>query len=216
MDDRRSFAILVYEDVEPIDIGATFGVLSMARRIVPDLEMFLVAEHAGPVRLTNGLVVQAEYGYADCPRADALIVTGGSGWVDQCVRRQTLDFVLRMSGRGLVASVCTGGCILAASGLLDGRQATTRRVGADGEETPLQKLASSHPQIESVEAVLVDSGAVITGGGVTLGIDTTLHLLERFFGREVAKETARIMEYEVAWEANSRALPTYRRLHGSV
>ena len=50
------FAILVYDGVEPIDVGATHGVLSMARRIAPEISMFLVAPRAGPVRLANNLV----------------------------------------------------------------------------------------------------------------------------------------------------------------
>ena len=56
-DDRAAmrFGIVVYEGVEPIDLGATFGVLSMARRIEPAIEMFLVAERPGPVRLASGL-----------------------------------------------------------------------------------------------------------------------------------------------------------------
>ena len=69
------FGIVVYEDVEPIDIGATYGVLSMARRIEPSIEMFLVAARAGAVRLLAGLEMVAHHGFADCPPADAFIVT---------------------------------------------------------------------------------------------------------------------------------------------
>jgi transcriptional regulator GlxA family with amidase domain len=74
--ERRTFAIHVYDDVETIDIGATFGVLSMARRIVPGIRAFLVAERAGNIRAANGLCFTADYDYANCPAADALIVTG--------------------------------------------------------------------------------------------------------------------------------------------
>jgi transcriptional regulator GlxA family with amidase domain len=48
---------------------------------------------------------------------------------------------------------------------------------------------------------------VLTGGGVSLGIDMTLHLIQRFLGREIAEETARILEYRRAWQANAAALP---------
>src|SRR5687768_11185947 len=60
------FAIFIYEGVEPIDL-ATFGVLSMARRVAPEIEAFTVARAAGPVTLANGLVVLAQHGLADCP-----------------------------------------------------------------------------------------------------------------------------------------------------
>jgi transcriptional regulator GlxA family with amidase domain len=59
----------------------------------------------------------------------------------------------------------------------------------------------------AIEARVVDTGSVLTGGGVSLGIDMTLHLIARFAGSEVADETARILEYRNAWRANAAALP---------
>ena len=67
-----TFIIHAYDEVEPIDIGATFGVLSMAKRVDPGIEMALVARKAGPVRLANGLEINAPYGVADCPAGDVL------------------------------------------------------------------------------------------------------------------------------------------------
>ena len=58
-----------------------------------------------------------------------------------------------------------------------------------------------------MEARVVDTGTVLTGGGVSLGIDMTLHLIGRFLGREIAEDTARILEYRRAWRANAAALP---------
>jgi transcriptional regulator GlxA family with amidase domain len=204
------FAILLYEGVEPVDL-ATYGVLSMARRIAPGISMFTVAPSAGEVRLANGLRVIADHGFADCPEADALIVTGGPGWARQCESPGTLDF-LRSYARGrIVAGVCTGAMILAAAGLLEGRGATTKREAAEGEEPAVDVMRRRHPGIAvRADASLVDCGAVVTGGGVTLGIDATLHLLARLLGEEVARECARIMEYERAWRANREALPVVR------
>lgn len=200
------FAILVYEGVEPIDIGATFGVLSMARRVVPEIAMFLVAERAGPVRLANGLTVLADHGYADCPPHDILMILGGPGWLAQAKNRSTLDFIRRQAAiRATVASVCTGGLILAATGLLKGRRATTKRHVIGDERSPLGVMREEHPDVDVVEARLVDQGEIITGGGVTLAIDATLHLIERLFGSAAASETARIMEYQTAWRANKDA-----------
>jgi transcriptional regulator GlxA family with amidase domain len=96
--------------------------------------------------------------------------------------------------------------ILAASGLLDGRHATTKRHGFEGEPSPLRRMREEHPAIQVLEARLVDEGAVITGGGVTLCIDSTLHLLRRFVSEDVARKTAEAMEYSRAWEANRLAL----------
>lgn len=54
---------------------------------------------------------------------------------------------------------------------------------------------------------VVDEDRVITGGGVSLCIDTMLHLLKRVFGAEMAAETARIIEYQRAWAANLEQFP---------
>ena len=204
------FAILIYADVEPIDIGATFGVLSMARRVAPEIEMFLVAARAGPVRAANGLVVQADYGYDDCPEAEVLLVTGGPGWTQMADDAATLAFVRGRAGGGkrgeTVASVCTGGMILAAAGLLDGLRATTKREVLDDEASPLGLLGESYPAVEAVAARYVDAGAIVTGGGVSLAIDVTLHLIERLCGQAKAEETARIIEYSAAARVNEERL----------
>lgn len=199
-------AILVYEGTEPIDL-ATYGVLSMARRVAPGIEMFLVAERAGPVVLAGGLTVIADHGYADAPPVDVLVITGGPGWQRQAQSAATLEFVRRYSAGVCVAAVCTGGMILAASGMLDGKAATTKREVIGAEASPLALMRERHPAIRALDARLVDCGTVLTGGGVTLCIDMTLHLVARFLGEAVARETARIIEYSAALEANEARLP---------
>jgi transcriptional regulator GlxA family with amidase domain len=202
------FAILVYDGVEPIDVGGTFGVLSMAKRVEPAISMFLVAADAGPVRMANGLTVIAEHGYGDCPPADVLMVLGGPGWPAQAENADTLAFIRRMAPIATVASVCTGGMILAAAGVLAGRPATTKCQVFGQERSPLSVMGEKYPDIDTVAARLVDCGPVVTGGGVTLCIDATLHMIERLCGAATAAETARIIEYREAWQANKNAYKT--------
>lgn len=205
-----TFAIFVYDDVEPIDIGATYGVLSIARRIIPQIEMFTVARQSGDVRLTNDLMMRAHHGFSDCPPFDIMIVTGGPGWQQQCRDPETLSFLQNVASRADVASVCTGGMILAAAGLLDGRIATTRRHGVAGENTPLQRMRTEYGRVKPVEALIVDSGAVVTGGGVSLGIDTMLYVLGRLYGEAKVKEVARLLEYDRARAANMAHLTIHQ------
>lgn len=201
------FGILIYEGVEPVDL-ATYGVLSMARRVAPGISMFTVAPAKGPVEFANGLTVLADHGYDDCPPSDVLIVTGGPGWMAQCSNPATLAFLRDYRPARVMAGVCTGGMILAAAGLLDGLVATTKREVIGAEVPPVNLMRERHPQVRVEEAAgLVDCGAIVTGGGVTLGIDATLHLLARLLGQGVADETARIMEYSRAWRANREAMP---------
>jgi transcriptional regulator GlxA family with amidase domain len=200
------FGIFIYDGVEPIDL-ATFGVLSMARRIAPEISICTIAPKAGMVQLSNGLRVVAEFGIDNAPACDVVIVTGGPGWMAQASEPATLAYIRAVHAKGRIASVCTGGMILAASGVLDGGAATTKREVVPPETSPLQAMRDWHPYIDTREAMLVESGGVITGGGVTLCIDTTLHLLALTLGQHVADETARIMEYSRAWRANRDAFP---------
>lgn len=202
-------AILIYPDVEPIDL-ATYGVLSMARRVAPQISMFTVADQAGIVPLANGLKVVADHGYDDAPAADVLIITGGAGWQQQVQSPRTLDYIRRCSRDISVAAVCTGGMILAASGVLDGHSATTKREVFGAEISPLKLMRERYPAINALDARLVDSGRVLTGGGVSLCIDMTLYLVERFVGAAAARETARIIEYSAALEANEARLPAVK------
>src|SRR5271168_2356501 len=161
------FGIFIYDGVEPIDL-ATFGVLSMARRIAPEIEICTIAPQAGPVALANGLKVSADFGIDDAPPCDLVIVTGGPGWVAQAESISTLGYIRRVHASGRIASVCTGGMILAASGILNGGPATTKREVVPPETSPLAAMRATYPQIDVREALLVDRGSVVTGGGVSL------------------------------------------------
>ena len=195
------FGIFIYDGVEPIDL-ATFGVLSMARRIAPQIEICTLAPTAGIVRLSNGLEVIAQYGIEDAPACDIVIVTGGPGWEDQAKSAATLGYIRRVHASGRIASVCTGAMILAASGILDNGAATTKRSVVPPEVSPLARMHAMYPRIDVKEAPIVDTGTVVTGGGVSLCIDTTLQILQHMLGEHVASETARIIEYQRAREAN--------------
>jgi transcriptional regulator GlxA family with amidase domain len=200
------FGVLIYEGTEAIDL-ATFGVLSMARRIRPEIELCTIAPRGGVTMLANGLRVIADYDLQTAPHLDVLIVTGGPGWPEQARSPEMLEFLRRRAARIPVVSVCTGGMILAASGLLDHKTATTKRAVIAPELSPLQELRNQHPNVTVREASLVDEGDIVTGGGVSLCIDTMLHLLKKSFGAEVAAETARIIEYQRAWAANLEQFP---------
>lgn len=200
------FGVFIYDEVEPIDL-ATYGVLSMARRVVPEIEICTIAPEKGLVRLSNGLRVMADYGLSDAPACDVLIVTGGSGWTAQANNPDTLAFLRSRSRQSRLASVCTGAMILAAAGVLDGKKATTKREVVAPEVPPVDVMRQRFPKIDVIAASVVDCGSITTGGGVTLCIDAMLHIIEREFGASAAAETARIIEYSRARDANRAALP---------
>ena len=195
------FALLIYPGVEPIDL-APLGVLSMARRLEPSISFCTIARDAGQVLLNNGLRVIADHALSEVLHIDVLIIAGGPGWVDESQQPETLHFLKNAAATTQIMSICTGAMILANSGLLNGRKATTKREVVPPEEPPVDVLRREHGEIEVVEASLVDSGTILTAGGVSLCIDATLYLLERCYGVTLAAETARIMEYHRAWDTN--------------
>lgn len=201
------FAFVLYPGVEPIDLAA-LGVLSMARRVLPELEFFTVAREAGLVELANGLRVDADHAYEDCPTVDWLVVPGGPGWPSAANDSALLSFIRERADTTGVMSVCTGAMILAATGLLDGRSATTKVQVLAGEATPLALLAEQYPAVTVTTALVVDGGQIITGGGVSLCMDTMLYLLRRSFSAELVDEVERVLEYRAAAEANRQRLPT--------
>ena len=158
------FGIFIYDGVEPIDL-ATYGVLSMARRIAPEIEICIIAPQAGPVALANGLKVSADFGIPEAPSCDLVIVTGGPGWTAQARSELTLEYIRRVRDTGRIASVCTGGMILAASGILNGGPATTKREVVPPEKPPVEVMRAKYPQIDVREAMLVDGGAASLAAG---------------------------------------------------
>ena len=200
------FGVFLYDGTEPIDL-ATFGVLSMARRILPEITLHTIAPKSGITTLANGLRVVADFDIWSAPYIDVLIVTGGPGWSEQAKTPEVLKFIRRCAHQTLLVSVCTGSMILAASGVMDGKSATTKHEIMPPEIPPAKIMRQTYSQVDVRHSSLVAYDKIITGGGVTLCIDTMLYVLEELFGRPLAAETARILEYKRAWAANLEQLP---------
>jgi transcriptional regulator GlxA family with amidase domain len=199
-----TIGVLIYEGVEPIDIGGTVGVVSMAARVLPAVRAVTISRLAGPVALAGGLTVAAAYGFGSAPGCDVVIVCGGPGWPKAAADPDTAAWLRALRPEG-AASVCTGAMILGAAGMLDGRRATTRRMAVGSEPAAPLDLLGRDGSVRTVAAQVVDDG-VVTGGGVSLAIDATLYLLGRLYGPDAAHDVARVIEYDRAYAANRDAL----------
>jgi transcriptional regulator GlxA family with amidase domain len=207
------FGVFIYDGTEPIDL-ATFGVLSMARRIEPAITIHTISSKAGITTLTNGLRVVADFDIGSAPRVDVLIVTGGPGWTEQAKAPEVLEFIRRNAHETLLVSVCTGSMLLAASGVIDGKSATTKHEIVPPEISPAKIMRETYRQVDVRHSSLVAYDRIITGGGVTLCIDTMIYVIEKLFGRPVADETARILEYSRARAANLQHFPAVTIVDG--
>jgi transcriptional regulator GlxA family with amidase domain len=197
--------IYVFKDAEVLDFAAPYGVLSVARRYDPEIDVFLVAEALRPIQTQAGLTVLPAYGFADTPAMDCFLVPGGFGTRQEMHNRNLHRFVRSLPDACLLASVCTGSWVYARMGLLDGLPATSRK-SADPVErsasglTPIDRLARLAPACRVRRARVVDAGRIVTAGGIAAGMELGFHLLRRAgYDAGFVEEVARTMEYERAF-----------------
>ena len=207
--------IYVFKDAEVIDFAAPYGVFSVARRFDPELDVFLVGDVLRPVQTQAGFTVLPNYALADQPSMDAFCIPGGFGTRQEMYNGRLLDFVRALPDKVLLTSVCTGSWVYGRMGLLDGLPATSRKEGDPIEQSgrgkiPLDRLALLAPACQVRRERLVDSGRIITAGGITAGMELGLHLLGRAgYDEAFVAEVARVMEYSAA----HRALSADRLIH---
>lgn len=191
-------AVLAYPGVEIIDMNGPVDVLVKANRYNGDrYNVFTVAETQDTLESEDSVVtITPDYTIGNCPRPDIIVIPGqimpagssasfGSGskelvgWIEEQARRTEV----------IVMSVCVGVYILAKTGLLANRKATThwKAIGS---------IQKQYPEINFIKNVrYVADGNIVTTGGVTSGIDGALYLVERLDGTQTAKEVADIMVY---------------------
>src|SRR5438105_7230134 len=199
--------IYVFKDAEIVDFAAPHGVFSVARRFDPELEAFLIADAMRPVQAQAGFTVLPNYSFLDRPAMDAFLIPGGFGTRQEMHNGRLHEFIRALPERCLLTSVCTGSWIYGKMGLLDGLAATNRKEPDRVEATPpgkvpIDRLADIAPKAKISRARVVDSGRIITAGGITSGMEMGFHLLRRpGFDEQFVSEVARVVEYNKADEA---------------
>jgi len=180
--------ILVFDNLEELDFIGPFEVLSYVNKIKPDsLNVWLISADEKNIQGYNGLRFIADYTIDDCPPLDVLVVPGGQGRKTAMKNTKILNFIQsRYNELKYLSSVCTGSFIIAAAGLLKDRHATTYH-------TALDELSGMGVIVE--KSKVVQDGKIITGAGVSSGIDVGLYLISKLFDEATAQETADKIEY---------------------
>jgi cyclohexyl-isocyanide hydratase len=177
---------LVFPNVQQLDLTGPYEVFASW----PRARVRLVWKTLDPIVSSTKLTLTPDETYATCPQLDVLCVPGGAGINALLSDEETLGFVRRQSeGARFVTSVCTGALVLGAAGLLKDKRATTHW--------------ASHHLLEALGAIpvqerVVSDGKLMTGGGVTAGIDFALTLVAELAGREVAEAIQLNLEYAPA------------------
>jgi transcriptional regulator GlxA family with amidase domain len=181
----RDIAVLIFPRFQLLDAAGPLTAFDEARRrtMPPAYRFRLMARAGGLVVSSSGVQLMAEPLTSD--PLDTLIVAGGWGVSEVSACPETLAYVRAAAGRARrIASVCSGAFVLAASGLLDGKRATTHWARA-------AELARSYPRVRvEPDRIFVQDGAVWTSAGITAGIDLALALIAEDVGEPIAKRAA--------------------------
>ncbi len=190
----RQIAILAFPGVQSLDVTGPLEVFAGAQTLVEatgradrGYEVSILSHDGAPLQTSSGLTITPHADFSRAPaRLDTLIVAGGAGSRGAAGDPPTVDWIAHASARARrTASVCTGAFLLAATGLLDGRRATTHWAAAT-------ELARRHPAVcVDPEPIFLRDGDVWTSAGVTAGMDLALALVEEDLDREAALTIAR-------------------------
>lgn len=177
---------LVFPGVQQLDLSGPYDVFAA----LPDVTLHLVWKTLAPLESSSGLKFVPDTTFDDCPPLDVICVPGGGGVGAVMEDSEALAFVREQARTArFVTSVCTGALVLGAAGLLRGRRATTHW--------------AYHPLLAPFGAIpvhdrVVRDGNLVTGGGVTAGIDFALTLASELVGEKEAQAAQLQLEYRPA------------------
>lgn len=179
--------VLAYDGLCTFEFGVAVEIFGLPRpEMGESWYRFAVAGvDEGELRATGGIRILADGDLSLLERADLILVPGWRG-IDAAVPDALCDALRRASARGCqLLSICSGVFVLAATGLLDRRKATTHW-------RYIEALKTRFPAIDVVEDVLYqDEGDILTSAGSAAGIDLCLHVVRRDYGMEAANRVAR-------------------------
>ena len=189
--------VLVYQDLEELDLAGMWEVLGATRRLYREnvlkdayFELETVGTEVGPIKCYHDLKIIADKPIGSLPDYDVILVPGGPGRLKAQKDERILSQIRKAHAAGkLIASVCTGAFILAEAGLLKGKKATSFH-------TVVDQLANYG--CTPVRKRVVVEGKIVTGAGISSSMDVGLKLVELMLGKEAARVTSEWVEYRSA------------------
>lgn len=193
-----NIGIYIYPDAEVLDFSGPFEVFSTASRLCEDpkpFRVFLIAEHHAVVSARAAYRVLPDYSIDDHPPLDVLIISGGVHMAEMH-KPKVIEWIQnQVSCVKLTATVCTGVFLLAQA-----IPSLSGKVTTHWEDIP--DLRNQFGALTVIEGVRwVDEGDFVSSGGISAGIDMSLHLVSRLHSQALAEKTAHQMEF--AWTRNA-------------
>lgn len=194
----KNVAIFVFPKVQIIDFAGPYEVFANASAANHSyFHVFTVAVTDEAIETSGGLTIKPRYRLDNHPKADILVLPGGFGVAKSRQDPQVIKWIQQTAKDAeIVFSVCNGALFLAKAGLLDGKEATTTAGAIDGlqAEVPTAKIVAGKR--------FVDSGKVVTSGGLSAGIDGALYVVQKALGKGWGPMVAVWMEYD--WHPDAK------------
>lgn len=185
MSNPLNIGIFLYPGMTMLDAYAPLQLLSFAE----GFHCFTFAKTSEPLPCDAGVNLLPNYGFADCPHIDILLVAGGSNPYQPMQDEATLAFLRKAAGDAkYITSVCTGALILASAGLLDGYQTACHWAYKDAFKR--------FERVEVLDQRVVVDRNHISGGGITAGLDFALTLVAQLQGAAAANTLQLLLEYD--------------------
>jgi cyclohexyl-isocyanide hydratase len=176
--------LLIFPDITQLDMAGPYEVFIK----FPDAVVHLIWKDLAPITAGGGLQILPNTTFADCPQLDLICVPGGAGMNPLLNDLEVLGFIQRQAKTArYVTSVCTGSLVLGAAGLLKGKRAASHWMSRD--------MLTAFGATPVADRAVID-GNIITGGGITAGIDFAFVVAAEAFGEDVAKSIQLAIEYD--------------------
>jgi transcriptional regulator GlxA family with amidase domain len=184
--------IFLFNDIELLDFAGPYEVFSVTSELnnYTLFKVFTISEDGKDVRSVNGLSILPDYSFDNHLPIDILIIPGGVGTKAEMNKEAVLHWIkTNYTSSKITMSVCSGARLLGKLGLLDDIESITHHeVIAD-----LKKIAPK--TIINIDKRFIDIGKIMTSGGISAGIDLSMHIVKKLFGEEIAHKTSIYMEY---------------------
>jgi transcriptional regulator GlxA family with amidase domain len=193
MTDLRNVAILVFDDVEILDFAGPYEVFNVASDTTrpPAFYVYTVGISHMPVAARGRFTVVPRYSFEDCPQPDILVIPGGFGIRPLLKHDLLIGWIQKQAAKvEWLLSVCTGALLLAKAGVLKNCPATTHHTAFD----QLKELSPT-TEVITVQRFVQASTRIMTSGGISAGIDLSLHIVEKLLGAESLAAVVSEMEY---------------------
>ena len=187
----NEIALVIYDGLTVFDLAGPLELLSALSRIRPDFQPVVVAERVEPLTSDDGLTFMPNRRFAELPAPHALVVPGGGRPTLRAMSNPAIRDYIRSANETTTytASVCTGALLLASTGMLAGREATTHWA----YERYLPAYGARY-----VRERWVASGKIVNSAGVSAGIDMALYLIAQLVDEETARQVQRATHYDPA------------------